>query len=233
MAKHRGKSSSSGVGHTGASTSTTATERERRVRIAELAYQRAAARGFQGGDPVNDWLEAEREINRLMPKPQQQKDDLAAYDKLRQLIRERLADAREGMSAATLHDALDRARAKLRDAGEHTVDTVERVAATAEKEMADTVRRMGPTWHSMTEKTGDVFVVWRDRGATFLGHAAGAAADWLKQAGTRLERPIYRTGEMTAAGAFECTACGQRVELETPAHLPPCPGCQKTEYRRL
>lgn len=38
-------------------------ERDRQALIAELAYQRALARGFQGGDPMEDWMEAERELN--------------------------------------------------------------------------------------------------------------------------------------------------------------------------
>ncbi len=54
-----------------ATTSTVAAPRERKVRIdaealmrmiAELAYFRAEKRGFNGGDPVEDWLAAEREI---------------------------------------------------------------------------------------------------------------------------------------------------------------------------
>ena len=37
---------------------------ERRRRIEQAAYFRAQQRGFNGGDPVEDWLVAEREINR-------------------------------------------------------------------------------------------------------------------------------------------------------------------------
>lgn len=38
--------------------------REERERlIAEAAYHRAQQRGFVGGDPVEDWLAAEREID--------------------------------------------------------------------------------------------------------------------------------------------------------------------------
>ncbi|HYW04835.1 MAG TPA: DUF2934 domain-containing protein [Gammaproteobacteria bacterium] len=37
---------------------------ERRRQIAEAAYYRAEKRGFQGGDPVDDWLVAEAEFNR-------------------------------------------------------------------------------------------------------------------------------------------------------------------------
>ena len=36
---------------------------DRRRMIAEAAWHRAVARGFTNGDPVSDWLEAEREID--------------------------------------------------------------------------------------------------------------------------------------------------------------------------
>ncbi len=35
---------------------------ERRQMIAEAAYYRAERRGFVGGDPIEDWLTAEAEI---------------------------------------------------------------------------------------------------------------------------------------------------------------------------
>lgn len=38
-------------------------EAVRRQMIAEAAYFRAEQRGFSGGDPVSDWLEAEEEID--------------------------------------------------------------------------------------------------------------------------------------------------------------------------
>lgn len=46
---------------------------DRQRMIAEAAYFRAMQRGFNGGDPVDDWLVAEREIDRLLPGWQQQK----------------------------------------------------------------------------------------------------------------------------------------------------------------
>jgi hypothetical protein len=38
-------------------------QQERRRLIAEAAYYRAQQRGFSGGDPVRDWLEAEAEVS--------------------------------------------------------------------------------------------------------------------------------------------------------------------------
>ena len=40
----------------------------RRRMIAKVAYFRAEARGFEGGDPVRDWLEAEAEVDAVLKK---------------------------------------------------------------------------------------------------------------------------------------------------------------------
>lgn len=42
---------------------------QQRRRIAEAAYYRAERRGFTGGNPVEDWLEAEQEIQQLATQP--------------------------------------------------------------------------------------------------------------------------------------------------------------------
>jgi hypothetical protein len=39
------------------------TAQERHLRICELAYRRAQQRGFAPGNEVEDWLEAEREVD--------------------------------------------------------------------------------------------------------------------------------------------------------------------------
>jgi len=41
---------------------------QRHSMIAESAYRRAEARGFQGGDPVQDWLEGEKEVDALLSR---------------------------------------------------------------------------------------------------------------------------------------------------------------------
>ena len=53
---------------TGAKPSTLTPE-ERHHMIAEAAYYLAQKRRFQDGDPLLDWLEAERAIDRLLRRP--------------------------------------------------------------------------------------------------------------------------------------------------------------------
>ena len=44
----------------------TVSPRRRREMIAEAAYYRAQKRGFEGGDPVADWVAAEAEVDALL-----------------------------------------------------------------------------------------------------------------------------------------------------------------------
>lgn len=206
---------------------------QRQQMIAEAAYFRAMQRGFNGGNSLDDWLAAEQEINRLLRSPQQQKQERAAYDKLRQGVEKILSEARDTLTSDTIRQALDRSAAQLRQLGDYTGETVDKVRATVEKDMAMAAQKIGPHWEAFSEKTADLFQVWRDRGQQFLSRASQATGDWLREAGGRLNQHTYQTGEMTASGTLECTACGERMVLETPAHLPPCPKRMKTEFRRI
>jgi hypothetical protein len=206
---------------------------ERRQMIEQAAYFRAQQRGFSGGDPLEDWLVAEREINRLLPSPQQQKQELAAYTKLREGVMRTLGEAKETLGADTIRQALAQAIAQLKQMGEHTADTIDKVAASVEKDMINAAQKLGTRWDATSEKTADLFQVWRDRGNRFLSSATTAMGDWLQQSSDKLKTQTYHSGDMAASGTLECTACGERLVLSTPSHLPACSKCHKTEYRRV
>lgn len=207
--------------------------KERRRMIEQAAYFRAQKRGFNGGDPVEDWLAAEREIGRLLPNPQQQKQELAAYKKLREGVRHTLGEAKETMSAENIRQALAQATAQLKQVGEHTADTIDKVAASVEKDMVNAAQKIGTRWEAYSEKTADLFQVWRDRSNRFLTDATAAVGDWLQQTSDKLKTQTYHSGDMAAGGTLECTACGERIVLHTPAHLPACSKCRNTEFRRI
>jgi hypothetical protein len=207
-----------------------AEQRERM--ICEAAYYRALQRGFRGGDPVEDWLTAEREIDRALPSPSRQQEELAAYEKLREQAEKLLARLRDTVDAEAIGGAIDAASEALAATGRFTAETVAKVRSSLQKDLVSASHRMGPRWEAFSEQGADLFAVWRDRGQLFLSKAASAVGDWLTQTGAKLEHPTYRTGEMAAGGVLECTECGERLELARPAHVPPCPRCQKMEFRR-
>ncbi|HJX19241.1 MAG TPA: DUF2934 domain-containing protein [Acidiferrobacterales bacterium] len=206
---------------------------ERRRMIEQAAYLRAEHRGFNGGDPMEDWLVAEREINRMLPSPQQQKQELAAYKMLREAVGKILGDAKEILNAEAIRQALAQATAQLKQVGEHTADTIDKVAASVEKDMVNAAQKIGTRWDAYSEKTADLFQVWRDRGNRFLTDATAAVGDWLQQTSDKLKTQTYHSGDMAASGTLECTACGEHLVLHTPAHLPACSKCRNMEFRRV
>src|SRR5689334_17604456 len=80
---------------------------QRRKMIAEAAYFRALARGLQGGDPVDDWLMAEAEIDRQLLRQTRQPDEQAIYEQLRAEVQKRLAAMRESADARALQEAIE------------------------------------------------------------------------------------------------------------------------------
>ncbi len=225
-----GRRADRGVGMRGAAV----TPEQRRRMIAEAAYYRAERHGF-GGDPVSDWLEAEAEIDRMLAgrASDREKEELAAYSRLREEVKRILEEARGTVNADTIRQAIDRAGKELKDAGGYATGTVNRVLDALRKDLASTGEKMGARAGAVSERASDLFEIWKDRSSTFLAQAAKGISDWLEGVGGRLERRTYRTGEMTYGGVLECTSCGERLVLDHPAHLPECPKCRGSEFHRI
>jgi hypothetical protein len=204
---------------------------ERRKRIAELAYYRAEQRGFAEGDPVQDWLAAEAELNKEMESDQEQ--ELAAYKKLRQQVRKILSGVRDNISADTIRHAIDKGSAQLKEVGEYTSETVNKVADSLKKDLAVTAEKIGPQLENYTKRAADLFQVWRDRGGVFLSDASKAVNDWLEHIRSRKEFDLYHVGDMTTGGTFECVQCGKRTAYRKMSHLTECPQCSGGEFRRV
>lgn len=164
---------------------------------------------------------------------QARQEEVAAYEKLRQHVKEALANAREKINAETMQQAVDAGAEKLKAAGTYTSAAVTKAVAALRKEMAVAGERLGPKWEAFSEKSADLFSVWRDRSSVFLGQAATSLGSWLEKVGQRLEHQSYAAGEITHGGAFECQSCKARIELPRPGHIPPCPSCQGATFTRI
>ncbi|HEY7671653.1 MAG TPA: DUF2934 domain-containing protein [Gammaproteobacteria bacterium] len=107
-------------------------KKEREQRIAEAAYFRAERRGFIGGDPVADWIDAEQEIDAELCKQEQDRslEELksrlkAVGEKLKALKRKAssvTAEARKEIELdiqklGPLRDALEKRLAEARVQG--------------------------------------------------------------------------------------------------------------------
>lgn len=53
---------------------------------------------------------------------------------------------------------------------------------------------------------------------------------------TSYEQPshsrVVHTGEITNAGTYKCTKCGNEITFKNEGHVPPCSVCTNTEWKR-
>lgn len=164
---------------------------------------------------------------------QQRAEERHVFESLRNEVKKILGEAREHVNAETLRSAVDKASVELKRASRHTGETINRMSDALKKDLAHRAESMGPRWEAFSEKTADVFSVWRDRSSQFFAEAASATGEWLRQWGGSIKDQTYRTGEMSAGGTFRCLACGELTVLSKSGHLPPCHHCQKTDFRRV
>jgi chromosome segregation ATPase len=132
---------------------------ERDKMIAEAAYFRAEQRGFKGGDPLADWVQAEAEINARLSL----KRDSHLLDTLEQRVatasgklkalRKRVsgmkADVRREWQVdvdrlAELRNSLAARLGEIQERGEHATRKAQKQAEKIWEEIADIVQRTSP-----------------------------------------------------------------------------------------
>ncbi|MEO8303898.1 MAG: hypothetical protein ABI724_07245 [Betaproteobacteria bacterium] len=126
---------------------------------------------------------------------------------------------------------MDRAREQLAAAGEFTAEQGVAFKKFLERDLEQTTADMRSLGKEAEERLHPSRV-----GAGALSslakllHATGSAVNSLSR---KAEDALsYQTGELTTAGTLTCTACGQEVQLKATAHIPPCPKCHGTRYRK-
>ena len=160
------------------------TSEEKHQMIAQAAYFHAEKRGFADGDPIEDWLVAEAEIEKSLreahePKPRKQ--ELAAYAKMRLEMKKLLTDTHDAINAETIRRAIDKVNREIREIGEFVPETVDKANHLLKREIAATIEKMGSRLGAFSEKSAGMFNVWKGRGANFLNQASHALNDWVKK----------------------------------------------------
>jgi hypothetical protein len=92
----------------------------------------------------------------------------------------------------------------------------------------------GALWREISSEAERIKEVSLDKGGAFLLNVTRGLGEWVGSLSDKLGSSLtYKTGEVTHGGTFTCTACKAEINLKKPGHLPPCPKCSKTEFRRV
>ncbi len=154
----------------------------------------------------------------------------ALYDRFTERARE-LFDAGQEKSTEAMEKAMEGAREQFANAGEFSAEQGEAFKKFMRRDLDQTAQDMRALGQEAKERLNPARL-----GAGALSSMARlleVTGSALKNLSRKAEEALrFNTGEITAAGTLTCTKCGQTVQLKRSAHIPPCPSCHGTEFRK-
>lgn len=154
----------------------------------------------------------------------------ALYDRFTERSRE-LFDAGQEKSIDAMEKAMEAAREQFAAAGEFSAEQGEAFKKFMRRDLDQTAQEMRVLSQEAKERLNPARL-----GAGALSSMARlleSTGSALKNLSRKAEDALrFNTGEITAAGTLTCTKCGQTVQLKRSTHIPPCPSCHGTEFRK-
>lgn len=143
----------------------------------------------------------------------------------------RLEEAGE-KAAPTLEHAIEAARETAVRLGELGRDEADRVATYLRRDLHEAARYLDDTGKDIRTWLYIDLELIEARLLDLITGVADKTRVELAQWSERATRD-YRTGEVTAPGALACAQCGKHLHFSRIAHIPPCPQCHGTVFSRV
>ena len=156
-----------------------------------------------------------------------------AYNKVVDFLKTNWHEAEEN-TLPTLKENLEQARSKLSEWGEITREEIDNVSDYVQRDLHDAADYLG--------ETGRDFKDWLKTDLEFAqSKFAEMFASMADKTRIELERFAeqarkvgeWHTGEVTGVGILECKSCGEHLHFDKPGHVPPCPKCHGTVYKKI
>ena len=156
-----------------------------------------------------------------------------AYEKMLERVHDAMAQTKVSAWPG-LREYLSDVRDKMVEIGELTREEADQIADYLERDIKDAAHYLSETgeqlsqwWHfdvqQVEERLLEMFIKVADQTKLELEQLSEQA-----QAAS-----LYRTGEVTGPGTLVCSSCSKEMHFHQTGHIPPCPGCQGTEFHRL
>lgn len=158
---------------------------------------------------------------------------LKSYHAMLEQVKE-LWHTAEEKALPTLAENLEKAAEKASELGELTKEEAEKLGEYIQKDLeqaADYLSENGQQLENLIKndlefaetKFAEMFATLADKTRLELD----ALAERARQVG------VWRTGEITNVGVLYCKKCGEALHFKKPGHIPPCPKCKGTEFKKV
>jgi hypothetical protein len=164
------------------------------------------------------------------PLPEGLAEKLAeAYNRMLERTRETMEKAGKGLG-----EAVDTAMERATELEELTREEAELISIYVVRDLEDAAKFVNREGQELRDWLRfDVEVVENsllDIFSQMVDHTRQALTDIEQRANALGE---WKTGEIAGIGTLQCKSCGELLHFHHTGHIPPCPKCHGTTYRRL
>lgn len=156
-----------------------------------------------------------------------------AYYRMLGRLRTRLEELEED-AEPVIERALANARETASELGELSREEAERVAGYLQRDLQSAAQFIGENGSEIADwlrldlrlveqGLADMFLKVADRTRLELERLSLQAGAWGE----------WHTGEVVGPGTLGCKGCGEELRFERVSHIPPCPRCHGTRFRRV
>jgi NADH pyrophosphatase NudC (nudix superfamily) len=155
-----------------------------------------------------------------------------AYNTMMKRVHTAIDEAEE-KTIPTLEHNLEEAKVRAIELGELTREEAEKVTGYLKRDVEEAARYL--------QETGDEFSDWIQFDYELIEDAVKEAfmsvADQTKLQLEKLSKKAaeansYHTGEISGIGTLVCENCGEKLHFKKTGHIPPCPKCHATRFKR-
>lgn len=155
-----------------------------------------------------------------------------AYDNMLSHLKELWHDTEE-KALPTLKEGLDLAKQKASELGELSREEADKVAGYVKRDLQEA--------GEFLSETGKEFKDWLKfdleyaemRLAEMFASLADTTRIELEKLAERARKVgEWHTGEITTVGILRCKACGELLHFEKTGHIPPCPKCRGSVFKK-
>lgn len=156
-----------------------------------------------------------------------------AYNRMMERVKGAL-DLAEHEALPNLQRSIDQAKDRAVDLGEVTLEEAEHIAQWLRRDLDDAGYYLASSGSELRQWLRFDIEMVEQRLLDFFAKAADQSRlEYLDFENRISAESTYSTGEVTSPGTLGCEHCGKVIHFHATGHIPPCPGCHQTRFRRL
>jgi len=150
-------------------------------------------------------------------------EEVGLYEKLASRTADLLEEGKK-----TYEEALKKAKDELSAAGDFSREKADRLGEYVSRDLKENAEKTKEAVKKAVEPQRLAAGVH----STF-SRILNSAAETLSEFAEKSEKSLeYKTGEITSPGTLTCKECEAEMHMTRTVHIPPCPKCHKTVFRK-